>query len=49
MLSTWVQDQRGDMAEKAVVMFAIIIAAATAYQFLGSAIAGVVNSVAGSI
>lgn len=37
------------MAEKAVVMFAIIIAAAVAYQALGGAIANVVSSVAGSI
>ncbi len=49
MFTIWLEDTRGDMAEKAVVMFAIIIAAAMAYQTLGGAIAGVVYGVAGSI
>jgi len=49
MLATWVEDTRGDMAEKAVMMFTIIIVAAAAYRTLGGAIADVVNHVAGSI
>ncbi len=44
-----IRDLRGDMAEKAVVMFLIILAAFAAFQFLGGRISDVVNAVAGAI
>ncbi len=43
------KDLRGDMAEKAVVMFLIILAAIGAFTLLGGRIAEVVTSVAGGI
>ena len=43
------RDLRADMAEKAVVMFLIILAAIAAFQLLGVRISDVVNSVAGAI
>ena len=39
----------GDMAEKAVVMFLIIVAAYAAFNALGGDIASVVNTVGGYI
>lgn len=42
-------DLRADMAEKAVVMFLIILAAVGAFQLLGVRISDVVNQVASAI
>ena len=44
-----VRDERGDMAEKAVVMFLIILVAIGAFQLLGGKIADVVRAVASAI
>jgi Flp pilus assembly pilin Flp len=43
------RDERGDMAEKAVVMFLIILVAIGAFQLLGGNIAEVVRAVANAI
>jgi hypothetical protein len=43
------RNDRGDMAEKAVVMFLIILVAIGAFQLLGGKIAEVVRQVAGAI
>jgi len=43
------RDLRADMAEKAVVMFLIILAAVAAFELLGVRISNVVNSVANAI
>jgi hypothetical protein len=43
------RNERGDMAEKAVVMFLIILVAIGAFQLLGGKIAEVVRQVAGAI
>jgi hypothetical protein len=46
----WIlKDERGDMAEKAVVMFLIILVAIGAFQLLGGKIAEVVRAVANAI
>jgi hypothetical protein len=42
-------DERGDMAEKAVVMAAIIIGAYATWRLLGNRISGLVSQVAGAI
>jgi hypothetical protein len=47
MYSDWLHDTRGDMAEKAVVMAAIIVIAYSAYTFLGGQIKFLVNMVGG--
>ena len=43
------QDEQGDMAEKAVVMAAIIIGAFAVWRLLGQQIAALVSQVAGAI
>jgi hypothetical protein len=43
------RDLRADMAEKAVVMFLIILAAYAAFQLLGMRISDVVNAVTNGI
>jgi hypothetical protein len=43
------RDLRADMAEKAVVMFLILLAAFGAFQLLGVKISDVVNAVANGI
>jgi hypothetical protein len=48
-LKRFCRDERGDMAEKAVVMAAIIIGAYAVWQLLGNRIAGLVSEVAGAI
>jgi hypothetical protein len=48
-LKRFYRDERGDMAEKAVVMAAIIIGAYAVWQLLGNRIAGLVSEVAGAI
>jgi len=48
-MKTLLSDERGDMAEKAVVMFLIILVAFAAFQLLGGNIANVVNQVANAI
>lgn len=48
-LKSALRDERGDMAEKAVVMFLIILVAIGAFQLLGGNIAEVVRAVANAI
>jgi len=48
-LKLFLLDNQGDMAEKAVVMVAIIIVSLVAWQFLGGKIARLVNKVGGSL
>ena len=48
-LKRFYRDERGDMAEKAVVMAAIIIGAYAVWQLLGNRIAGLVSEVAGAV
>ena len=48
-LKQFYNDERGDMAEKAVVMAAIIIGAYAVWQLLGNRIAGLVSEVAGAV
>ena len=48
-LKRFYQDEGGDMAEKAVVMAAIIIGAYATWRLLGNRISGLVNQVAGAI
>jgi Flp pilus assembly pilin Flp len=48
-LMKFVRNERGDMAEKAVVMFLIILVAIGAFQLLGAKIAEVVRAVASAI
>jgi len=45
----FIQDERGDMAEKAVVWAVIILAAVGAFILLGERIAEAVRNVAGNI
>ena len=47
MFQEFLHDESGDMAEKAVIMAAIIIAAYTAFRLLGNNISSLVNNVAG--
>ena len=48
-LKRFPQDEGGDMAEKAVVMAAIIIGAFAVWQLLGARIASLVGEVAAAI
>ena len=48
-LKRFYQDEGGDMAEKAVVMAAIIIGAYATWRLLGNRISGLVSQVAGAI
>ncbi len=49
MVWSLVRDDSGDMAEKAVVMFLIIVAAYAAFNALGGSISNVVQTVTGYI
>ena len=49
LIKRFVRDENGDMAEKAVVMAAIIIGAYVVWRALGNQIASVVSSVIGSM
>ena len=48
-LKRFYRDERGDMAEKAVVMAAIIIGAYATWRLLGSRISALVSQVSGAI
>ena len=48
-LKRFYQDEGGDMAEKAVVMAAIIIGAYATWRLLGNRISGLISQVAGAI
>lgn len=46
---TLLADRRGDMAEKAVVMALVLLAAYAAFRLLGGNIADLVNTIANKI
>ena len=48
-LKRFYKDEGGDMAEKAVVMAAIIIGAYATWRLLGNCISGLISQVAGAI